>query len=127
MRFNWAFERVKCIGQVFVLCHRVHHPLSCHARRSLNKRLVNIYYITLHVSSTTVLIFRRAIVLTQHLVSSLSLGVCSVHRLREESSRNLCTEEPPKESDDTRCCVNIIVLLKMSIIVLETWSVSYRR
>ena len=55
------------------------------------------------------------IVLVQHLVSSLPLGDCSVNRLR-----NLCTEQSPKESDDTRCCVNIIVLLKMSIIVLET-------
>jgi len=33
------------------------------------------------------------IVLTQHLVSSLCLGDCSVHRLREDSSRNLCTEQ----------------------------------
>jgi len=64
------------------------------------------------------LIFRRAIVLVQHLVSSLSLDDCSVHRLRD-SSRNLCTEQSPKESDDTRCCTNTIVLLKMSIIVLE--------
>jgi len=95
------------------------------------------------------------IVLVQHLVSSLSLGDCSVHRLRESSrnlcteqfsvryeltvqnfdgfpsvpswrlvagfatrmptfdprlsfSRNLCTEQSPKESDDTRCCTNTI-------------------
>ena len=41
------------------------------------------------------------------------------HRLREDS-RNLCTERSPKQSDDTRCCVNTIVLLKMSTIVLET-------
>ena len=41
------------------------------------------------------------------------------HRLRE-SSRSLCTERSPKESDDTRGCVNTIVLLKMSTIVLET-------
>ena len=41
------------------------------------------------------------------------------HRLRE-SSRSLCTERSPKESDDTRGCVNIIVLLKMSTIMLET-------
>ena len=60
------------------------------------------------------------IVLTQHLVSSLSLGDCSVHRLREESSRNLCTEQPPKESDVTRSCTNAIDLLKMSTILLET-------
>ena len=57
--------------------------------------------------------------LVQHLISSLSLGDCSVHRLREDS-RNLCTEQSPKESDDTRYCTNTIVLLKMSIIVLET-------
>ena len=37
-----------------------------------------------------------------------------------KSSRNLCTEQSPKESDDTKCCFNTIVLLKMSIVVLET-------
>ena len=65
------------------------------------------------------LIFRREIVLTQHLVSSLSLGDCSLHRLYE-SSRNLCTEQSPKESDDNRWCVNTIALLNMSTVVLET-------
>ena len=40
------------------------------------------------------LIFRRTIVLTQHLVSSICLGDCSVHRLREDS-RNLCTVTIP--------------------------------
>ena len=43
--------------------------------------------------------------LVQHLVSS---------------SRNLCTEQSPKDSDDTICCINTLVLLKMSTIVLET-------
>ena len=61
------------------------------------------------------LISKRTIVLVQPLVPSLSLGDCSVHRLRE-SSRNLCTEQSPKESDDTRGCTNTIVLLEMSII-----------
>ena len=37
-------------------------------------------------------------------------------RKETESSRNLCTERSPKESDDTRCCNNTIVLLKMSTI-----------
>jgi len=59
------------------------------------------------------------IVLTQPLVSSLSLGDCSVHRLQEDC-RNLWSEQSPKQSVDTRCCVNTIVLLKMSTIVLET-------
>ena len=54
-----------------------------------------IYYTPLHVSSTVVLIFRRPVVLVQHLVSSLSLGDCSVHRLREDW-RRLCTEQSPK-------------------------------
>jgi len=36
-------------------------------------------------------IFRRTIVLVQHLISSLSLGDCSVHRLREDYSRPLVT------------------------------------
>ena len=35
-------------------------------------------------------------------------------------SRNLCTERSPKKSDNTGCYTNTIVLLKMSIIVLET-------
>jgi len=65
------------------------------------------------------LIFRRTIVLVQHLVSSVSLGECSDHTLREDS-RNVWSEQSPKESDDTRCCTNTIVLLKMSTIVLET-------
>ena len=38
----------------------------------------------------------------------------------KESSRNLCTEESPNDSDGTRCCVNTNVLLKMNTIVLET-------
>ena len=53
------------------------------------------------------LIFRRTIELVQHLVSSLSLGDCSVRRLREDS-HNLCTEQSPKESDDNliTCVLN---------------------
>ena len=46
------------------------------------------------------------IVLVQHLVSSPSLGDCSVRRL--QSSSKLCTEQSPKDSDDTRCCTNTI-------------------
>ena len=57
--------------------------------------------------------------LLQHLVSSHSLGDCSVHRLREDA-HNLRTEQSPKESDYTRSCVNTTVLLKMRAIVLKT-------
>ena len=38
-----------------------------------------------------VLIFRRAIVLVQHMVLSLSLGDCSVHRLREDYRNTFIT------------------------------------
>ena len=37
-----------------------------------------------------------------------------------DSSHNLSTEQSPKESDNTRCCVNAIVILKMITIVLDT-------
>ena len=47
------------------------------------------------------------IVLVQNLVSSLSLGDCSVDKLRQPTL-NLCTEQSPKESDNTRCCTNTI-------------------
>ena len=49
-------------------------------------------------------------VLLQHPVSSLSLGDCSVHRLRKDCSTVLSkpTEQSPKQSDETRCCTNTI-------------------
>ena len=67
------------------------------------------------------LIFWRTTVLVQQLVLSLSLGDCSVHRLREDSRTVVtCVLKSPKESDDTSCCTNTIVVLKMGITVLET-------
>ena len=39
------------------------------------------------------------IVFSQHLVSTLSVNGCTVHQ---------CTLQPFTESDDIRCCVNII-------------------
>jgi hypothetical protein len=43
------------------------------------------------------------IVFTQHLVSSLSVNGCTVHR-----ALNRCTVQPFTDSDDTRFCVNAI-------------------
>ena len=51
------------------------------------------------------LIFRRSNCIIQHLVSSHSVAGRQEIRLRQDS-RNLCTEQSPKESDDTRCCTN---------------------
>ena len=54
------------------------------------------------------LIFRRTIVLVQHLVSSFSLGDCSVHRLREDSRDGwIVVRIPPGAwiSASCECCV----------------------
>jgi len=81
-----------------------------------------VYYVLLHVSSTVVLIFRRSnCIITASGIATLFGWLFSTQVTREwKSFRNLCTEQPPKDSDDTRCCVNTIVLLKMSTTVLET-------
>ena len=46
------------------------------------------------------------IVSIQHLVSSLSVSDCPVHRLRKNFFLNLCTKQSLTVSDDTRCCIN---------------------
>ena len=48
------------------------------------------------------------ILLVQHLVSSHSVGDCTQVTRGLQSSRNLCTEQLPKESDSIRCCTNTI-------------------
>ena len=56
----------------------------------------------------------------QNLLSPLSLCDCPEHRVREEFSSTLCSEQSHKESGDIRCCPDTIVLPKMSTVVLET-------
>ena len=46
--------------------------------------------------------------LSQHLVSSLSVNGCKVCRMRVESALIRHTVQPFTESDDTRCCDNKI-------------------
>ena len=52
------------------------------------------------------------IVLSQHLVSSLSVNGCTVCRMRADSAEQSAlirhTVQPFTESDDTRCCDNEI-------------------
>jgi len=62
------------------------------------------------------------IVLVQHLVSSLSVDYCSVHRLREDSCPPVtCVlNSHPKTVTIPDAVLIQFVLLKMSIIVLET-------
>jgi len=48
------------------------------------------------------------IVLSQHLVFSVSVNGCTVRRMRTESALIRHTVQPFTESDDNRCCVNTI-------------------
>jgi len=76
----------------------------------LDAKIVYFYILITFLYMFRALLFSSSggeIVLVHHLVSSLSLDDCSVHRLREESC-NLSTEQSPTECDDTRCCVNTI-------------------
>ena len=69
------------------------------------------------------------IVLVQHLVSSLSLGDCSVHRLREDE-RILVTCVLNSHLKRVTIPDAVLIqfdLLKMSIIVLETCRVIYMK
>jgi hypothetical protein len=68
-------QKDNCINTVSGIVTLFGWQFSTQVTRGLNR---------LHVSSTIVLIFKRTVVLTLPLVSSLSLGDCSVHRLRED-------------------------------------------
>jgi len=63
---------------------------------SLFTNLIHKFFILIHLLLSSTCLehyyahFRGTILLVQYMVSSLSLGDCSVHRLREEFSRNLC-------------------------------------
>jgi len=60
----------------------------------------------IYIKQITVVVLLTVFALPINLVSSPSLGDCSVRRL--QSSSKLCTEQSPKDSDDTRCCTNTI-------------------
>ena len=47
-------------------------------------------------------------ILSQHLISSLSLQYSTVCRMTADSALIRHTEQPFTESDDTRCCDNTI-------------------
>jgi len=86
-----------------------------------------LIYIPPHVSNTTVLIFRRTIVLIQHLVSSLSLGDCSVHRLLEDSiliqlDHSVWFHFPPQ---DCRLQIGILTYLLFCIFVISLTALSW--
>jgi hypothetical protein len=88
--------------------------------------IIIIYHDPQHVSSITVLIFRRTIVYLRYLVSSRSVCCHPVHRLRADclqsaqSALNRCTGWQHTEREDTRYRKYTIVLLKMSTVMLET-------
>ena len=62
-----------------------HQPTLMHNFYSLTICL--LHYYPRHVSSINMPIFRRKLLFTQHLVSSLSVNFCTVHWLRAVSSQ----------------------------------------
>jgi len=65
-----------------------------------------------------VLIFRRTIVLVQHLVSALSLGDCSVHRLREDSHNLRSGGQLYESYSETKCRFAVKKSAKVSYKIL---------
>jgi len=63
---------------------------------------IYIYYISQHVSDTIMLILRRS-----KCISTAS-GIVTLFRWLFNTHVNLYTEQSPKQSDDTRCCINKI-------------------
>ena len=74
-----------CVGMCCGAVEKKYMPYILSVLMVFFTNLMHKFFILihLHVSSTIVLIFRRTIVLVQHLLSSLSVGDCSVHRLQE--------------------------------------------
>ena len=102
-------DLIRC--DVFSIAHHsieLFHQLTLMHNFLYSLTICLLHYYPRHVSSINMPIFRNKIVFTQHLVSSLSVNGCTVHRLRAESTLNQCTVQTFTESEDTRCCVNTI-------------------
>ena len=116
LRKNWKHVTDKhCIWEMQTV-KTVYHPIqdlfddSLFLTNLLHKLflLIHLLYSSTCFEHYYAHIQDDKIVLVRLLVSSLSLGDCTVHRL-QESSRNLCTVQSPKESDDTRSRTNTIL------------------
>ena len=88
--------------------------------------LMHKFFILIHLSYSATCFEHYYAHLQEENFISTACGIVTLCRrlfstqVIREDSRNLRTEQSPKYSDETRCCNNTIVLLKMSIIVLET-------
>jgi hypothetical protein len=80
----------------------------------LNAQIFNTFITTLYMYMFRAISRSSSwgqILLTQHLVSSLSVSFCPVHRLRKNWLQfflHLCSGRSLTESYDTRCCINKI-------------------
>ena len=98
------FRRTNCIHRasgIVTLCKRLYS--MPHENRVYT--ILNLFRATTCPSSG------GEIVLSRHLVSSLSVNGCTVRRMTvdsADSARIRHTVQPFTESDDTRCCVNTI-------------------
>jgi len=130
--FNIAYLYINTIYlNLQVALNKIEHRISLHIKSSniftlLTLQMCTKFYVLLTVHPNIMIFFFFTNLMHKFFIL-IHFSTCFEHfcahlqdRLREESSRNLCTEQSPKESDDTRCCVNTTVLLKMSTIMLET-------
>ena len=75
-------------------------------------KIYMLHYNPQHVSSSTMLIYRRTNLLLQHLVSSLSVQYSMPVESGMQSALNGHTVRLFTGSDDTRCCNNTICPLE---------------
>ena len=85
-----------CLFDVFSTVHHsielFHQPTLMH-NFLYSLTICLLHYYPRHVSSINMPIFRRKIVFTQHLVSLLSVNVCTVHWLRVRSQPVYCADD----------------------------------
>jgi hypothetical protein len=106
---SYLIIKKKPVHRFFYVLLTVHLSITL-AIDQLDAQIFNIFITILYMymfRAISCSSSRCQIVLIQHLVSSLSVSDCPVHRLRE-FSLNLCTRKSLTESDDTRCWINTI-------------------
>jgi len=81
-----------------------------------------LHYNHRHVSSITMLVFRRSncIITASGIVTLCKRLYITPVESGLQFAFNRRTVRPFTESDDTRCCNNTIDFLKMSMVMLET-------
>ena len=78
---------------------------------SFFSNLVHKFFILIHSLHSYTCFERYCAHLQEKNCINTASGIVTVFRwlFSKQFSRNLCTEQSPKETDDTRCCVNTVL------------------